>query len=202
MIERVIEIKDQLINNEIHWEDAFSKLKEIGPGWGSKYWKNVREVLIQDHCEQCGSNEEPFVLQHLRQMPNLTDLAREIRKPYYQKYIKDNPIRFGFACPDCESTNIWPLTNKNTWECRSGNHEEGFNFDLPLILDENYKADDVYVDRKVCPHCNSTAIRYRKSDDKWICESRAYNNYTKKVNGKNIVIKKRCGKRECKLNSV
>ena len=45
--------------------------------WQSKEWKHIREALLGDRCEQCGTSDRPLVLQHNWHPPKFDQVRRE-----------------------------------------------------------------------------------------------------------------------------
>ena len=58
--------------------------------WQTKAWKEMREKKIGDKCEQCGSEKEPFVLQHLWHPPKKFDLVDMVE----HAFLDSSYIRF------------------------------------------------------------------------------------------------------------
>jgi hypothetical protein len=64
----ILQIKESLKTNVITWHQALVDLQHCASKkkpWNTKGWKQTRDKLIKNSCEQCGEKEPPMVLQHL-----------------------------------------------------------------------------------------------------------------------------------------
>jgi hypothetical protein len=95
--------------------------------WQTPEWKELRERLLKPHCEQCGTTEEPFTLQHLWHPKTVSEWVRGLREehreqawqrfaaehaedPAYQdRYERDGDPRPG--CPRCGG---WSLQERKS----------------------------------------------------------------------------------------
>lgn len=60
-------IRAALLNGEITWQQAIEALTASPKPWHTRAWKEKRDTLIRDECQQCSSRQPPKVLQHLQQ---------------------------------------------------------------------------------------------------------------------------------------
>lgn len=90
--------------------------------WQRKEWRNQRKDFIKEQCEQCGSKQQPLVLQHFWHPKSYKKHIREIYPIYYQKVdgvyneneISDKEIQDVLklftetrdACPSCQKISI------------------------------------------------------------------------------------------------
>lgn len=118
------EIVRALEEGSADWYDVQRRLittLKNGRVWRTEEWKELRNRLIKDHCEQCGSAEGPFTLHHLMAPVNLTDFARQLRGELFhqvrtgleqsgaleglqERLGPDGKPRLG--CPFCGGTNL------------------------------------------------------------------------------------------------
>lgn len=119
------EIEYKLENGEITSDEA-AKLVYTTNGqkpWTTKEWKELRDKLIKDNCEQCGTAEGPFVLQHTwhpaqyqahidhyiavlikketEKNPSINTVSQEELEKFIKKYGEPRA-----SCPKCSSVNI------------------------------------------------------------------------------------------------
>ena len=78
---------DSLIKNDIDYSEVFDLIKALPKPWHRPEWKELREKLIKDYCEKCGSKEPPFVIQHLLHPTQF----REIKAEAMQKFSELHP---------------------------------------------------------------------------------------------------------------
>lgn len=144
MLEEVKRLVQKLLANEITWEEALQAYYDQGDPWRSKFWKEKRQEIIGSSCEQCGSEEPPFVLQHLKKYPGFADCKRIIQEPLWEQYKAEHPVEkpalpvvLREACPKCQSTSIKFQKTVNRWKCygkqrrRTCNHE----FEQPIQVE-------------------------------------------------------------------
>ncbi|WP_160674746.1 hypothetical protein [Clostridium sp. C8-1-8] len=119
------EIEHRLINGRITSDEA-AKLVYPTNGqkpWMTKEWKGLRDKLIKDHCEQCGTTEGPFVIQHTWHPTEYQSHIDHYIAVLFNKETENNPSinivsheeldqfikRYGeprASCPKCGSVNI------------------------------------------------------------------------------------------------
>jgi len=106
--------------------DEFAK-KQTQKAWHTKEWRLLREKLIKDKCEQCGTSEPPMVLQHMWHPEKLGTLIRDIKHKYEREYAVTHPLPFVAepipedlreGCPGCGKFSgfNWRKT-QNNWRC-------------------------------------------------------------------------------------
>jgi len=65
--EEIISLRNKLLNDEISPKNAhelyFNDTNENIRHWHTKDWKERRDKIIKDKCEQCGSTKKVFSLQ-------------------------------------------------------------------------------------------------------------------------------------------
>jgi hypothetical protein len=124
-MKNVHDIKNELIEDLITWQDALSFLTSREKPWSTKEWKEKRDVLIKDYCESCGKKEGPFVLQHLEQPPKTSIIFSRIRHEYFEEYSNKYTFKYKKkikyidreSCPNCGSLNVRFLKTESIWKC-------------------------------------------------------------------------------------
>ncbi|NCB44349.1 MAG: hypothetical protein EOM59_17280 [Clostridia bacterium] len=137
----VYKIKNQLIDDTIHWKDALELLTNRQKPWTTKEWKEKRDLLIKNYCESCGSQDGPFVLQHTIQPPKFSDIFSRIKHEYFQRYSEGATFKYKRkityfdreACPFCSSVNLYFQKTKNIWKC---NGKCGRTFEKPEYIQD------------------------------------------------------------------
>lgn len=141
-------IKQHLENDLIFWEDALSLVtsKKSKP-WQTKEWKKKRDELIKDYCEQCGTKQGPFVLNHLSKRIPFRSIRYRIYRKYWEIFSSKykNEIKFPKTikkierpcCPYCSSLRIYYFKTKLFYTCRQCNS----NFQNPDYVSE-YSSED------------------------------------------------------------
>jgi len=82
-----IALKAALERQEMSWEAALTQLTQNPTKpWDTAEWATLRERLLVDQCQQCGSDEPPLVLQHLWHPKPFKVLYDLIRQPIYDAY--------------------------------------------------------------------------------------------------------------------
>lgn len=144
-MEKLLEIKSQLLNKTVSYSDAFEQIKKLPKPWLTKHWKELRNEHLKDKCENCGSTEQPLVIQHTKQPRKFAVIYDEIMEKYasyektkaqlakkysaekyIEKYLKENSEIRG-TCPQCETISIRKNNKRNIYLCKH-NHE----FDTPV----------------------------------------------------------------------
>lgn len=136
------EIREALLKDEIHYSDAFDKIKTLPKAWARKEWKENRNKLIKDYCEKCDSKTPPFVIQHLKHpdsFRNIYDtvmvimckkemdtMKEKIKNVDTEKYLNQMAeIRDG--CPTCKKITLRYRKNINPhYVCA-----QGHKFNIP-----------------------------------------------------------------------
>lgn len=119
--------------------------------WGTPEWKELRQRLIKDACEQCGTIEGPMTLQHLWHPTLFTEIVRHLhdvdRQATWQSYYEENVDTDGLqdvlepvgperpGCPVCGGYNV--QRRKKTaphWKCQTVRDRRicGAEFDEPI----------------------------------------------------------------------
>jgi len=99
---------------ELPWSVAQERLIAAiknGRHWGSAEWRALGERLIKDHCEQCGTREGPFTLQHFWQPAPIPKIASRLRADHGARLWDEFQARYPVAeateerqaCPRCKS---------------------------------------------------------------------------------------------------
>lgn len=114
----------QLESGEKTYEDVAAFVYSNGTKpWETVEWKKKRQEIIKNECQQCGSTEQPFVLQHTWHPTSYDTYIRKYYDEYYQlhnqrlseklaipdKKVESYIIKNGAereACPKCQSVNI------------------------------------------------------------------------------------------------
>ncbi len=137
-----LELIEQKLNNAEITSDEAAKLvfNNKKKPWSTKEWKELRSNLIKDHCEQCKSIQEPFILQHLWHPEDYSVHIENYVSKLYEEEITKNPInnitqyeleQFVIengkpreACPQCTSVNIRTIKiGATTFICNYCNNE-------------------------------------------------------------------------------
>ena len=134
--------------------DEFAK-KQTQKAWHTKGWRALRQKLIKDKCQQCGTSETPMVLQHMWHPDTLSHTIRDITRKYEHEYSKEHPhpalkppapegIRDG--CPGCGKFSgfNWRKTHEN-WRC--GHCKIVFSelIKIPVLTYEQYEVYDAQL---------------------------------------------------------
>ena len=149
-LDEVTDLQDRLRAGVLAWQEVQDRLMATirgGRAWQTKEWKQRRAELIKDHCEQCGSTDGPFTLQHFNQPPSIYDLVGGIvnrdRWEDWQAHYEANPedptpiTRRRAACPRCGGISILERKTK-TPRYRCNTQVKGtchFEFDDPVEVD-------------------------------------------------------------------
>lgn len=121
-LDEFIELREQLINNEVraefvkkklelHWD----KLKEGKRSWQTKDWKERRDKFLKEKCEICSSTDT-LTIQHKSHPKKYHDFKREITKIHTNRLINtkiDKKVFINYVtneydydpkllCPKCE----------------------------------------------------------------------------------------------------
>jgi uncharacterized paraquat-inducible protein A len=132
-------------------------LKKIS--WHTKDWKERREAIIKDKCEQCGSTDT-LTLQHFSHPRNYKEIQRSTFQHYYEKfldenasnlksliskddilnYIKNAPHEIKMVCPVC-SGNFYTRRKAPIHVCNRCKHE----FDEPISKEIPEYVDDLIL---------------------------------------------------------
>ncbi|MFF0828845.1 hypothetical protein ACFYU8_18530 [Brevibacillus sp. NPDC003359] len=116
-------IKNALLTGQMTYEVAAELVyKGKNKPWNTKEWQEIRQERIKDHCEQCKTKQEPFVLQHTRGSKPYQFFVkekyqeiynREIEKGMEYEVIKNEVELYLYenmekrnVCPNCQSINI------------------------------------------------------------------------------------------------
>jgi len=174
-----IAVRDALLRGEITWEQALEAItSRRGKPWHTAAWKQKRDLLIGDRCEQCGSEKAPLVLQHLWQPHRYSEIYEavytDLFRSEYKKWqaeleiVEDRyPPVDRPACPKCQSTAVRALAN-GTWVCNSTANSPtkwpsnmircGFQFEQPVIV----KAHSPDQKRAIVADKNARYERFRQ----------------------------------------
>ena len=161
--EEIILLRDNLLKDLISCEDA-KKLyyKEKNRSWYTKDWKERRNAIIKDKCEQCGSTET-LTLQHFLHPQKYLDIQRLVFQKYYEKYLDENsselnslvskddiltyiknaPHKIKMVCPIC-SGNFYTRRKSPIHVCSRCKYE----FDEPVSKDVPEYVDDLVLTEK------------------------------------------------------
>ena len=126
----LLELRDALASNAVKWQEARKALRRFQGRrlWGSSHWKKLRQTLLANHCDQCGSAEPPLTLQHQRQPLPFSEILRyfrnEHRRSSWLAYKESHPIpkptKLRRVCPHCGSLNIYYRKRLAPhWKCNS-----------------------------------------------------------------------------------
>lgn len=105
--------------------------------WKTKEWRDMRNDLIKDYCEQCGSTKEPFVLHHIKghsySWINKKVLIRRMFNDYLPSHVDKDDLKDVERCPKCSKASLSKRKTKYPiYRCSSCYHE----FDTPKIVSE------------------------------------------------------------------
>lgn len=91
--EELLKMKSALISGEKTPQEIGEVLfKEEVNSWQTKEWKENREKVIKDYCEQCSTTEGIMVIQHLWHPSKYNDVRESVRDQYKNKWREENPI--------------------------------------------------------------------------------------------------------------
>lgn len=121
-------LRDALVSNAVEWQEARKILRRFQGHrlWGSSHWRKLRQTLIANHCDQCGSFEPPLTLQHQRQPPRFSELMRRIRSDHQRAswltFLESYPVQkfteLRQVCPCCASPSIYYRKRLTPhWKC-------------------------------------------------------------------------------------
>jgi hypothetical protein len=138
-------LKTALEQHEITWQAALAQLTANPPKpWHTAEWAVLRERLLGDRCQECGSTDPPFVLQHLWHPKPFKVIESLIHQKYYAAYQQSHPLQYPEeepgdrpACPRCSSTVIKsPKNIAPRWKCygRQRGRECGHIFEKPTTV--------------------------------------------------------------------
>jgi len=131
-MEDLIKIKNMLLADKITYKEAIDILKKRPKPWTTKYWKEMRQKLIKNICERCGTTDAIMVLQHTKQPRGLTSLLRtekdkiinSIKNNYvcnFQESFIEEIVNKDFtirkSCPKCKSINVRYRETFKTFIC-------------------------------------------------------------------------------------
>jgi len=95
-LDEFIELREQLINNEVRaefvkkkLESHWQKLKEGKKSWDTKDWKERKKKFIKEKCEICSSTEI-LTIQHNSHPKTYNYFKREITSTYTNQLINNN----------------------------------------------------------------------------------------------------------------
>lgn len=148
--------------------------------WKEKEWKDKRNEILKDHCEQCGSSGI-LVVQHFWHPQEWKDIINSKFKKYHEmvalnppmditvldkevikKFHEENVQEIREVCPQCDSVNLIKRINtKPSYKC----NKKGcyYEFDiaiekkLPELIDDRDIAGGVIQPTKL--HKSFTKIR-------------------------------------------
>ena len=150
-------MKEKVSNDEISYKDAKELyFKDIERSWHTKDWKERRDTIIKDKCEQCGSTET-LTLQHFSHPRKLNEIQYSTFQQYYENflnenennidslickddiinYIKNAPREIKMVCPVC-SGNFYTRRKTPIHVCNRCRHE----FDEPISKEMPEYVDD------------------------------------------------------------
>lgn len=134
-MEEYLELRTQLLNNSITYNDALKQLKKLPKPWQTKHWKEMRKKHLKDACENCGTSEPPLVIQHTKQPKrfsvhyqrimdlyvNYEKIKAEVEEKYateekIEEFLQEKSVIRG-SCPECGTINIRKNNKKNIYTC-------------------------------------------------------------------------------------
>jgi transposase-like protein len=139
-ISQIRTLRQDLVAGKTSWQEVRGALRRFhGPQlWQSPQWREVRQRIISSRCDQCGSIDPPFTLQHERQPPTFSRLLdtfrNEHRRAAWLLFEETHPLEIQTAtrlvCPSCSSTNIYFRKRLSPhWRCTAPRC--GFQFEEP-----------------------------------------------------------------------
>lgn len=142
-MEKLLEIRDQLINDVIDYSTAFNRIKKLPKAWHTKHWEELRKEHLKDACEVCGfegSKELPLTIQHTKHPQDfkvhyqrLMDMRwnyekvktaiieKELTDEAIEKHLQENTVMRG-SCPECAAIVIRKNNKRDIYICKN-NHE-------------------------------------------------------------------------------
>lgn len=83
------DIQDKLQRKEIDYEIAIGLMRKYigGKIWHSKVWRSLRKRFLNKKCASCGSENGPFVVQHMWHPKPISDVFMD----FYNKYTIMHP---------------------------------------------------------------------------------------------------------------
>jgi len=155
--EEVILLRDQVEKNEISWQEAktlYFADKKLS--WHTKDWKERRNAILKDKCEQCGTTDT-LTLQHFKHPPNYPYIQKAVFQHYFEKFYTENadnmenviskndiieyiqkiPREKKPVCPQC-SGNFYTRRNAPIHICNRCKYA----FDEPVIKEVPEYVDD------------------------------------------------------------
>lgn len=123
--------------------------------WHSKEWKEMRNKIIGDSCEQCGSTKKPMVLQHF---DHYKDLPKKPSKSSVvwslmleREAFPPRPIVLRPACPDCKKRALSQRkTMKPIWRCIGCHHVFDNPSSVEVAVDRRTGTEQFESFRKQC----------------------------------------------------
>lgn len=149
----VEKIRSAFISGDLSSRDAVDEFakKQTQKAWHTKEWRLLREKLIKDKCEQCGTSEPPMVLQHTWHPDKLSHVIQDVTRKYEYEHAKIHPlptldtpspedIREG--CPGCGKFSgfNWRKTHQN-WRCVHCHTVFNKLIEIPVM---SYEQSDAY----------------------------------------------------------
>ena len=87
------ELIKKVESDEIHWNDASQSLIKMSTQpWHSKRWKENRDRIIKNYCEQCNDRKGPFVIQHFSHSLSFEAIFKNLVKTEFEDYLKKENI--------------------------------------------------------------------------------------------------------------
>jgi len=149
-------IRDAYLKGLLSAAEAVDELskKQTQKAWHSASWRELRNDLIKDSCEQCATKDPPMVLQHMWHPRPLGSLIREVSRVNRLEYAKRHPVPAVMmpdpeglqdGCPHCGrfSGMNWRKTFQN-WRCQHCRNIFDEKAQIP-VLSENQSV--VYAAR-------------------------------------------------------
>jgi hypothetical protein len=142
-IETIQDIRDAFTNGEITAVETAEYISEasIKKPWHTTEWNNRRKGLIGDTCTQCGSREQPMVLQHMWHPRKLSIINGEIRYRLRPEYEQTHPLpeltppapeAEKEGCPNCHRFSFYWRKTTEDWRC--GNQNCKHVFKVPVLI--------------------------------------------------------------------
>jgi hypothetical protein len=139
--EKLIDLKNKLVNNEISTEEALDILyTKKTRSWHTKEWKTLRDKILKDACEQCGSTEV-LTIQHIWHPRDYKTMRSDILQKYntergHNPYDIEREIAFTIID---ESLRYNSLADTKTFCNRCAFMWDEKGMDLCPVCKTNYK---------------------------------------------------------------
>ena len=81
--------------------------------WSSPEWKALRDRVLKDFCEICGSHTPPFILHHTKPLPSYSSTRNQVASSLFSELLDKGQLNTNLihitvrdSCPECSSINV------------------------------------------------------------------------------------------------